>query len=178
MDPALGAIARLRSRSIYHAINSVSHLDNIVDLKTQRDVCDEIQLWSDCFHNPHGSPMHPLNPACSVMTWSDASDFAWGGYTLSQSGLCVARGSFPASVRNMSSTLRELKAARWMIESFITVISSGQLIHRTDNQAAAIILINGSRHPHLHNEAVAIFQICHKHGIQLDAEWLPQEFNV
>ena len=47
MGPAFGSIARLISRTIYHAINCVSHLDNIVDLKTQRDVCDEIQFWFD-----------------------------------------------------------------------------------------------------------------------------------
>jgi len=178
MGPALGSIARLRTRGLYRAINSVARLDQAISLHLHTEAISEIKFWSECFHEFHGLPMRPLMPSCSVITWSDASDFAWGGYTVTKSGVCVARGGWPDAVRKLSSTWRELRAAHSVIASLITVLGPGQLIHRTDNQAAALILMHGSRLPHLHSEAVQIFQLCYKHGIQLHAEWLPREENA
>ena len=50
-------------------------------------------------------------------------------------------------------------------------------MHRTDNQAAAQILSNGSKHPHLHEEAVAVFQLCLRHHVRLHVERVPREQN-
>ena len=101
-----------------------------------------------------------------------------GWITLAKEGLCVARGGWPVSSKSMSSTWRELRAARFVIESFVEVLGPCRLLHRTDNQAAAATIDHGSRHPHLHREAVLIFQLCQSRGIQLQAQWIPREENV
>ena len=39
------------------------------------------------------------------------------------------------------------------------------------------ILQVGSRNSELHDEAVALYQLCHQFVVRLQAEWIPREFN-
>ena len=75
----------------------------------------------------------------------------------------------------MSSTWREVRAARYLIEPFVEVLGPCRLLHRTENQAAVAIFDHGSRHPHLHRKAVLIFQLCQSQGIQLQAQWIRRQ---
>ena len=47
----------------------------------------------------------------------------------------------------------------------------------TDNQAAAKITEVGSMHFDLHHIALRIFNLCVRHGINLDLQWIPRDFN-
>ena len=81
-----------------------------------------------------------------INIWSDASDDAWGGYVVS-CGEVVARGNWPVEVMNAqkSSTWRELRAMELVLLSVVQHIRGKECLHRTDNQAASIIMQIGSR---------------------------------
>ena len=49
-----------------------------------------------------------MNPICSVTSYSDSSEYGWGGYTVNISGLS-AKGNFSEGEAQMDSTWRELK---------------------------------------------------------------------
>ena len=113
-----------------------------------------------------------------MLTWSDASESGWGGYLLSSKGIEVGKGEWPANVRSSgrSSTWRELHAVYLVLESLATELEGGVCIHRSDNQAAVHIEV-GSRHSHLQEQALAIYEVCMRHSIKLIAEWVPREEN-
>ena len=117
MGPALGPITRLRTREMYRVINSVPHINCNVILP--QDLQHEMKFWQRAFLGFQGVPIRPIMPATYVITWSDASDYAWGGYTVSGGKQLIARGSWPAEVLGLSSTLRELRATRSTLESLI-----------------------------------------------------------
>ena len=57
----------------------------------------------------------------SVLTYSDASCLACGGYSVNFNGL-TAKGNFSESEMNSSSTWRELSATFNVLRSFINLI--------------------------------------------------------
>ncbi|XP_065195395.1 uncharacterized protein LOC135826722 [Sycon ciliatum] len=175
MSPAFGTVTRLQTRAMYEAISTAASWEEIVHATPQ--LRNEITFWSESFHKFHGRPLRPLVAASAVLTWSDASETGWGGYSVSKLGTCVARGPLPPEVRETSSTLRELIAVRYVILSLLPVLSGCEVIHRSDNQAAVAIIASGSKHPHLHDEALALFRICIRQGITFRAEWIPREEN-
>ena len=54
---------------------------------------NEIKFWKSCFYDYNGQPIWPLSPIISVLTYSDASDYGWGGYSVNLNGY-VAKGNF------------------------------------------------------------------------------------
>ena len=175
MGPAPGPITRLRTRDLYNIINSVHNLNNTVEISV--DVARELAFWKSCFDHFHGQPLRPLHPLTVVCTYSDASNFAWGGCTVRKGKEMVAPGGWPAEVRESSSTFRELRAAFLVLSSQVEKLKNSSVIHRTDNQAASIILATGSRRKPLQEEAIKVFSLCMRHGIRLYVEWIPSEEN-
>ena len=152
-------------------------------MEISKDVARELPFWKSCFDHFHGQPLRPLHPVTAVCTYPDASDFAWGGYTVRKGKEMVARGGWPAELRESSSTFRELRAAFLVMSSLVEKLKNSSVIHRTDNQAALIILATGSRRKHLQEEAIKVFKVfkvfslCMQHGIRLYIEWIPREEN-
>ena len=79
MGLALGPVARMRTRSIYSVINKVSFWDQKVSLSAE--ALNETKSWSECLGDYNSQPIWPINPS-KVITYSDASDIAWGGYVV------------------------------------------------------------------------------------------------
>ena len=73
-----------------------------------------------------------------------------------------------------SSTWRELYAIEFALESFCTVLKNSHVKWFTDSQAAAKIVEVGSMRTDLHTLALRIFEICIKHKILLDIQWVPR----
>ena len=92
-------------------------------------------------------------------------------------GTCIAKGSLPPQTIGLSSTLRELVAVRLVLSSLASVLSGCEVVHRSDNQAAVAIIQSGSRHGHLQDEAIAIFQLRVQHQIILKPQWIPRTEN-
>ena len=77
-----------------------------------------------------------------------------------------------------SSSFREIRAIRFVLHSFSSFLAGKECKHRSDNQSVCSMLTVGSSKPHLQNEAVAIYNVCHEAGIRFSAEWIPRHLNV
>ena len=123
---------------------------------------EELRFSKTCFKEVHGVQLKMTHEECVVLSWSDASNDAWAGYVVEKSGTLVAKGNWPPSDRGpeASSTLREIRAVRLMLQSLAPTIAGCRFVHWLDNQAAVSIIHAGSRHAHLQVEALEIFRLC------------------
>jgi len=174
MGLALGPVARLFTRNLYRDQNSVPTLS--YKLSLSEESLQEVQFWIENFAELAGQPMWHSAPSIDVISYSDASSTGWGGYVV-QLGQKVARGDWDEKDRNQSSTYRELKAVRLVLQSYAPLLSSKECKHRSDNQSAISILCTGSNKKHLQDEATKIYAICRHHGIRLYPEWIPRDLN-
>lgn len=174
MGLALGQVSRLMTRSLYVNLNSAPSLSSWISLS--EDAVKEIHFWIDNFAEVVGEPIWKLSPKVDVISFSDASGTGWGGYLVNMSDT-VARGNWSAEDLHESSTFRELKAVRLVLESFAHLIINKECVQRTDNQGTCSVLCNGSRIPKLQKEAVRIFALCRAQGIRLTPEWIPRCLN-
>lgn len=174
MGLALGPVARLWTRAMYRTIMEAPAWCTYVSL--DEDVMREIVFWKHNFDSCHGQPIWLANPKPMLLTYSDASSTGWGGYSVTL-GEKVAKGSWLPEEEHKSSTWRELRATRLVLDSLLDDIRGKVVRHRTDNQNVETILSVGSRNKDLHDEAVALYQLCHQFGVCLQIEWIPREFN-
>ncbi len=174
MGLALGPVARLWTRGLYRFIMQANTWGERKEL--DEDAMREIVFWKNNFEICHGQPIWWVNPKPDILTYSDASDTGWGGYSVELGGN-IAKGKWSAEEELKSSTWRELRATHLVLESFLPNIQGKDVRHRTDNQNVVSILQVGSRNSELHEEAVALYQLCHQFGVRLQAEWIPREFN-
>ena len=137
---------------------------------------EEVTFWYYCFHKYNGQPIWPSSPKISVLTYSDASSLAWGGYSVNFCSL-TAKGNFSESEMNSSFTWRELSATFNVLHSFINLIEGKVTKHRTDCQNVVRNLNSGSKKFDLQNLVCNIFNLCVKHNIQLHSEWIPRNEN-
>ena len=107
-----------------------------------------------------------------VITYSDASGQSWGGFAVQLSDK-VARGSWSREKSGNRSTFREVAAIRRVLESF-----ADDVLHRTDNKNAEIVLSVGSRNKELHMEAAAVYRLCRELGMRLTVEWVSRDENT
>ena len=100
-----------------------------------------------------------------------------GGGVTAQVGGKVAVGSWSLEEMGRSSTFRELRATRRVLESFAPHLKGSEVLHRTDNKNTEIILSVGSRKADLHAEAVSIYKLCRVYDIRLTVEWVSRDYN-
>ena len=86
-------------------------------------------------------------------------------------------GSWSAEESTKSSTFRELRAIRYVLESYSEDLRGKEVCHRTDNRNAEIIMSVGSRVPDLHREAVLVYKLCRELNIWLSVEWVSRNDN-
>ena len=108
--------------------------------------------------------------------YSDASDTGYGGYMI-EHGCHIAQGQWLPQEACQSSTWRELRAVRKVLESLATKLNNQRLRWFTDNQNVVRILMTGSRKPALQQEALAIFNAAISSYIRIEPEWIPREAN-
>lgn len=174
MGLALGPVARLFTRHMYALQNSVSSLNARVELPDR--VIQEIHFWIKNFDVLVGQPIWHISPKIDVITYSDASSTGWAGYAV-QLGDVIARGEWDVLDSCQSSTFRELKAVRLVLESFASCLAHKECKHRSDNQSTVSILATGSNKEALQREATRIYALCRHHGIRLFPEWIPRNLN-
>ena len=101
------------------------------------------------------------------VVYSDASSIGYGGYVVEHGNL-VANGHWSASDAKQSSTWRELKAVRLVLESFQSKLENERVRWFSDNQNVVRIVLHGSRVPALQVEALAIFAVCVANHIRIE----------
>ena len=119
-------------------------------LSISMEAKEEVAFWYRSFHKYNGQPIWLSSPKISVLTYSDASSLAWGGYSVNFCGL-TAKGNFSDSEMNSSSTWRELSATFNVLHSFINLIEGKVIKHRTDCQNVVRVLNSGSKKFDLQN---------------------------
>ena len=174
MGLALGPVARLWTRSIYHQINSHHSWDREMIFTSESR--HELDFWNVCFYEYNGQPIWPIAPKCTITSYSDASAQGWGGYIV-QIGGRISRGNFSENEAGKSSTWHELKGTLNVLSSSVEIIHGQILKHHTDNKNVVTVLSIGSRKPDLQELVVNIFKFCIRHNIQLVPKWVPGEEN-
>ena len=139
----------------------------------------ELEFWENCFEKFNGQPIWTVNPICSVTSYSDSSEYGWGGgggYTVNISGLS-AKGNFSEGEAQLDLTWRELKGTFNVLCSFVKIIKGRKVRHRTDNQNVVRALTNGGKKQHLQAVTMDIFKLCIENNINLFPEWVPRSEN-
>ena len=112
----------------------------------------------------------------NVSIYSDASSYAFGGYSIQFSNTRVSGMSTDAE-RAKVSTFRELKAIIFVLSSYAKSLVGKRVTLFTDNQAACRILSVGSRKPELQQLAMDIFNMSLIHQFLFESKWLPRALN-
>ena len=170
---AVGPIARLFTRQMYFTINSRHSWDSSIVISGA--LLKEMQFWIQNIDAFNGFPIRrPVAAAVSVFT--DASDYAFGGYSIAQD-LAPVSGMFSAFEQNQSSTFRELKAIFYVLTAYRNNLMHKSVKVFTDSQCAERIVAVGSPKPHLQSVAIDIFNLCLRSDIQIATQWIPREGN-
>ena len=171
---AVGPIARLFTRQMYFFIQSRPSWD--VSFTFSEALLQELKFW--LLHIDSFNAFSIRGVFCAESTiYTDASDFAFGGYLATLGGEPV-RGMFSPADVDSSSTYRELKAVFYVLKSYAVSLKHQRVKVFVDNMGASRILMVRSSKLHLQQIAVDIFSICLSFGISLDSQWLPREENA
>lgn len=174
MGLALGPVVRLWTRSIYSDICRADYWDKPFVMSQEGQ--SEVLFWKDNF-DCSGYPIWSPSAKVEVLTYSDASGQGWGGFAVQFSDK-VARGSWSCADSANSSTFREVKAIRLVLESYSEEVRGKEVLHRTDNKNAETVLSVGSRNKELHQEAVAVYKLCRELNIRLSVQWVSRDENT
>ena len=137
----------------------------------------EIKFWSECLDQYNGQPIWQMNPQIKIISYSDASGAAWGGYLVHINN-SVAKGNFSETAIGCSSTWRELKETlNVLMHSYINCLKGNTVKHRTDNQNVARALSAGSRKADLYAVVIDSYKLCIENNIHLFPEWVPRSLN-
>ena len=173
MSLGLGPIARLMTRSLYASLNKRTAWCQRLQLS--EEASRELEFWVDQLPNFNGQAIWP-RPSAVRFAYSDASSSGYGGY-LVEHGNLVANGQWSSEEAAQSSTWRELRAVRCVLEAFQGKLQDERIRWFTDNQNVVRIIQQGSGKPALQVEALAIFSICVGNRIRMEPEWVPREQN-
>ena len=141
-------------------------------LTLSKEAADELQFWLDELSHFNGQKIWPTPSAVRVV-YSDASATGYGGYFVEH----VANGQWSPDEVIKSSTWRELRAVRMVLESFQAKLKNERVRWFTDNQNVVRIVQYGSKKPALQSKALGIFSACVGNNIRIEPEWIPREQN-
>ena len=131
---------------------------------------EELSFWMEQIDSINGQEIWH-SPSALRVVYSDASDTGYGGFTV-EHGCHIAQGRWFEKEAKQSSTWREIKAVRLVLESPIPKLKNERIQWFSDNQNVVRILQVGSKKEHLQEEALAIFSIAAKNLICLEPEWI------
>lgn len=126
MSLAMGPVVRLWMRAMYRDICLAPCWDQPICLSS--DSCSEVLFWKQNFDNS-GYPIWAPSPKVEVLTYSGAGGLGWGGFAVHINGkLAVISWSKEESGR--SSTFREVRAIRYVLESYSEDLRGKEVCHR------------------------------------------------
>jgi len=92
-------------------------------------------------------------------------------------GNLVANGQWSLEDADQSSTWRELRAVRLVLDAFQKKLMNERIRWFSDNQNVVRIVQYGSRQAALQSEALSIFTTCLRNNIRIEPEWIPRREN-
>ena len=153
MSLALGPVARLITRGLYALLSRRQSWCSKLTLSQEAKL--ELQFWLGGLEAWNGQGIWH-SPAAIRVVYTDASHTGYGGYTV-EHGCHIAHGVWLPEERTESSTWRELRAVRQVLESLVGKLRNERVRWFTDSQNVARILTVGSKKPSLQTEVLAIF---------------------
>ena len=170
---AIGPVTRLMTRNMYSLLNLREAWCDF--LPVTAEARKEMEFWCTEIARFNGQNIWP-SPSAIRVVYTDASDTGYAGYTV-EHGCHVAHGQWLPHEATQSSTWRELKAVRLVLESLVTKLRNQRVRWFTDNQNVCRIITTGSRKPQLQAEALAIFSASAANNIRIEPEWIPRAEN-
>ena len=173
MALGLGPVSRLMTRSLYALLNSRHYWCE--PLTIPHEARQELLFWLDNLNTLNGQGIWH-SPSALRVVYSDASDTGYGGYTV-EHGHHMAQGLWTQDEATRSSTWRELRAVRMVLESLMEKLRNQRVRWFSDNQNVVRILQTGSKKHDLQCEALAIFSMSLKYQLRIEPEWIPRTLN-
>ena len=153
MSLAVGPVARLMTRSLYALLNTRASWCE--QLRIDSEARKELQFWVNELVNFNGQNIWHSASAIRIV-YTDASDTGYGGYMVKH-GCHIAHGQWAPAEAGKSSTWREIRAVRLVLEALIDKLENQRVRWFTDNQNVARIMSVGSKNVALQQEAFGIF---------------------
>ena len=107
----IGPVSRLMTRAMYALLETRVGWSDMLMLTEQAKL--EIEFWLTSLDKFNSQPIWH-NPSSVRVIYSDASDTGYGGYTV-EHGPYIAQGQWNQDEVKLSSTLRELRAVRLVV---------------------------------------------------------------
>ena len=139
MGLALGPVVQLWTRALYREIMQATSWGRLFLLSEEAQ--NEVKFWMGNFSNS-GYPIWSPCPKIDVMTYSDASEIGWGGYAV-QIGDLLATGCWSEADRKRSSTWREIRGTKLVLQSLVDSLKGKEVLHRTDKSKYCAHLVCG-----------------------------------
>ena len=116
MSLAIGSVSRLMTRSMYALLSTRKHWSQSLILTPE--VKEELQFWIRQIDLINGKEIWHSPSSAVCVVYSDASAMGYGGFTV-EHGCHVVHGSWSNEGMTRSSTWRELRAVRMVLESLV-----------------------------------------------------------
>ena len=127
MSVAIGPVIRLMTRSLYGLLNTCQAWCDMLTVTPEARAELEFCLWEIAKFN--GQDIWP-SPSAVRVVYTDASLQGYGGYTV-EHGCHIAHGHWLQEEANKSSTWRELRVVRQVLEAFASKLrNESPLVHR------------------------------------------------
>jgi len=140
MSIAMGPVTRLMTRSMYALLNTRQFWCQY--LRITQPVQEEISFWLQRLDTFNGQGIWHT-PSAVRMVYADASCTGYAGYTVEHS-CYIAHGPWTPEEATRSSTWRELRAVRMVLESLKSKLKNERVRWFSDNQNVVRILQTSS----------------------------------
>ena len=125
----------------------------------------------------NGKDLFDKTQVFDSVVYSDASQFGYGGYVVSDMQNLVSQRQWSADEKGKSSTWQEPRAVYYMLTSIGHIRTGHKVQWYTDNQNVTCIIDRGSREPDLQTLAEEIVNLCNNHRVSVIPVWVPQDNN-
>ena len=163
----------IMTRRLYTLLNT--KLSWYHRLKIDPESREELTFWLHEVENFNGQNIWH-SPSAIHVVYTDASSMGYGGYMV-EHGCHVAHGQWTPAEAGQSSTWRELRVVRLVLESLVTKLENQRVRWFTDNQNVARIILVGSKTAALQTEVFGIFSLCISKQIRIEPDWIPRTQN-
>lgn len=178
MSIAIGPLTKLFTRQMYKFIDNRHLLGFPWDSfrLLSREVITELTFWKFNLSASNGLEFK-TSPEITKVCYSDASQFAYGGFIVEKLGRVIAQGNFSDLESNTSSTYRELLAVKNVLSSLAHKLKKETVQWNSDNMNVSRIINSGSTKDYLQKIAIKIYNICTKNNIRICPTWVPRDKN-
>jgi len=116
MHSAVGKLVYLITRHLYVFI--AKQYTWFTETKLDQGSLCELEFWQKNIECKNGHKIKS-NPEVTRVIFSDASAYGYDGFSVTKKGKHLAKGIFSSAKMETSSTLRELLAVKYVLESFL-----------------------------------------------------------